>query len=274
MIFKDILPPAPLQEFVKLYRIRHFIVPQGIKIYPKSYPTQPEQCLIFYPRGAEKTEAEGAAPFIRSRAVISGQYTGRMERSSVFNEIVIIVVVLKAGILFRLTGIPSWELTNKTIELEAVFPKEGRQVNELLSGASCYSEMLGLIEEFLLNILRKIKVEVRVFDKIFSVMCGPQNYSIDQLSNQACLSLRQFERKSFQYLGVSPKFFARIARFDQTYQMRLKNPTIDWLSIAMACGYYDYQHLVRDYYTFANDSPNLFFKDEYNSLERLLKINV
>ncbi|AVR44455.1 AraC family transcriptional regulator [Christiangramia fulva] len=274
MIFKDIYPSRPLQEFVKLYRLRHFIIPPVIKIYPKSYPAQPEQCFIFYPRGAEKVEILGSAPLIRSRSVIAGQYTCRMERSSVFSEIIFIVVVLKPGILFRLTGIPSVELNDKTIELEVVFPKDARLVNGLLNSASSYEEMIMIIENFLLDISQRIKVEARVCDKIFSIMADPQNYSIDQLSSKSCLSSRQFERKSFQYLGVNPKFYTRIARFNKTYQMRLKNPDLDWLSIAMACGYYDYQHLVKDYLEFANDTPKLFFQDEYKSLERLLKINV
>lgn len=245
-----------------------------MKIYPKSYPALPEQCFIFYPRGAEKVEVLGSAPIVRSRSVITGQYTHRMERSGIGSEIIIIVVVLNPGILFRLTGIPSTELNNKTIELEAVFPKETRLVNELLSSSSSYEEMIMLIENFLLDLGRKVKVDARVCDRIFNIMAESQNLSIDKLSSQACLSARQFERKSFQYVGVSPKYFARIARFNQTYQMRLKNPNIDWLSIAMACGYYDYQHMVKDYLVFANDSPNLFFQDEYKSLERLLKINV
>lgn len=274
MIFKDIFPSRPLQEFVKLYRLRHFIIPQGIKVYPKSYPVQPEQCFIFYPRGAEKSEVVGEKPVIRTGAVIAGQYTRRMERSSVGSEIMIIVVVFHPGIVFRLTGIPSIELQNKSIDLQAVFPKETRLVNELLNSAAGYDEMMRIIEGFLINLTQKIKVEARAFDKIFEIMANPHHLTIDQLSGKACLSPRQFERKSFQYVGVSPKLFTRISRFNQTYWLRLQYPDLDWLSIAMACGYYDYQHLVRDYRDFANASPNLFFKDEYNSLERLLKINV
>lgn len=273
MIFKDIYPSKPLQEFVKLYRLRHFIIPSEIKIHPKSYPALPEQCFIFYPRGAEKVESFNSPPVIRSKAVISGQYTQRIERSNVGNEVIIVVVVFHPGVLFRLTGIPSAELNNRIIELESVFTKDARLVNERLSSASSYEGIIEIIENFLMNISRKIKVETRVCDKIFSIMAEAQKYSVDQLSNKACLSPRQFERKSIQYLGVSPKLFTRIARFDKTYQMRLKCPDLDWLSIAMACGYYDYQHLVKDYMEFANDSPNLFFQDEYKSLERLLKIN-
>lgn len=274
MIFKDIYPSKPLQEFVKLYRLRHFIIPSGIKIYPKSYPALPEQCFIFYPRGAEKVEVQGAAPFKRSGAVITGQYIQRIERSNIGNEVIIVVVVFHPGILFRLTGIPSVELNNKTIELESVFPKDARLVNELLSSASSYEEIIMIIENFLLDLSRRIRVEAGICDKIFGIMAGSQNFSVDQLSSKACLSARQFERKSLQYVGVSPKFYNRIVRFNQTYQMRLKHPQLDWLSIAMACGYYDYQHLVKDYREFANDSPNLFFQDEYKSLERLLKINI
>ena len=56
-------------------------------------------------------------------------------------------------------------------------------------------------------------------------------------------------------MGVGPKTFSRLARLHQTYQMKHKFPDEDWLSIAVACGYHDYQHLSKDYIEFAQATP-------------------
>ena len=60
---------------------------------------------------------------------------------------------------------------------------------------------------------------------------------------------------------------------EQSYWLRLKNPALDWLSIAIACGYNDYQHLVKDYKEFANTTPNLFFNEERQAPGRVLGLS-
>lgn len=275
MIFKEIYPIEKLKEFVQMYRLRHFIIPPNFKTYPKPFPPHPEQCITFYPRGAEITEIVATQKKIRRpRSIISGQYTFRVNRSSAYNEILIIVAVFKPGALFRLTGIPFYELLNQDVDLECVFPKEARLVNDLLSSSDDYQEMIEIIESFLLSVTQKVQIEPRVSDKIFNMMigCSKQN-SLDWFSREACLSQRQFERKSRQYIGISPKLLLRISRFNQTYMMRLRNPELDWLSISLACGYHDYQHLVKDYKDFVHTTPTIFFSEEANALDRALGLN-
>ena len=275
MIFKDFYPIEPLRHLVQVYRLRHFIIPENLKISPKPYPVRPEHCMAFYPRGFEITEIISAdSKLLRPRSVISGQFTNRINRYSSPSEFLMILVVFKPVGMYRLTGIPSTELLNHHVDLEAVFPKEGRMVNERLNSCNDYREMISIIENFLLCLLQKIKIESRPYDEVFNViLTNHKKYSLEWLASQACLSPRQFERKSDQYIGVSPKLFARIARFDQSYTMRLKYPNKDWLSIAIDCGYHDYQHLVRDYKEFAYTTPNLLFTDESKALERVLGLN-
>ncbi len=275
MIFRDIMPCLPLQEYIYLFRLRHFIIPPGLNPHPKPFPPPAEQCITFYPRGTEVTEwIGGHLKTRRPRSIISGQLTQRINRSSLTSEILIIVVVFKPGMLYRLTGIPFHELLNKDIDLEAVFPKKARQVNELLSSSDSYTEMLGMIEEFLLELTGKTKIEARRSDRIFSLLTANEHrYSLDWLASEACLSPRQFERVAYQYIGINPKLFSRIARFNYSYRLALKFPHMDWLSIALFCGYHDYQHLARDYREFVNATPTIFFKDEYKSLERALDLN-
>ena len=47
-------------------------------------------------------------------------------------------------------------------------------------------------------------------------------------------------------------------------------PSIDWLRIAIECGYFDYQHLVRDYKDLTGLSPNEYHFHETTSPEKIL----
>ena len=275
MIFSDITPPLRLIEFVRLFRIRHFIIAKDITPEPKPFSPHPEQCITFYPRGAERTHyIKENKTKIRSKAIVSGQYTSIVNRSSAYDEILMIIVVFNPGCLYRLTGIPSHLLQDHDIDLEDVFPKEAKRVNELLSSSANYEEMIMIIEDFLWQRINKIKLEYSKFDKIYNFMTtNTEKKSLDWLASQACLSNRQFERKSKDYIGVSPNTYSRIVRFHQSFLLYQYNPKLDWLSIAMECGYYDYQHLVKDYKDFVCATPSEFFLKNSKSLEKVLGLD-
>jgi AraC-like DNA-binding protein len=272
MIFKDIVPIAPLRAVVEQYRLRHFVIPQDIPAVPKPFPCRPEQCMAFYPRGYEQTYLYSQKVRVdQPRSVLSGQFTSRIDRLSGTHEFLMIQVVFRPGALHKLTGLPFHELLDQHLNLEDLFYREVRLTNERLCNCEGYDEMITIIEQFLLALLRKQKVEARPADEIFHLIAKqPNRYSLPWLASQACLSPRQFERKANQYLGVSPHFFARIARFHQSYELKAQNKTLDWLSVALACGYHDYQHLTRDYQAFASDTPNRLFQADSKSLERSL----
>jgi AraC-like DNA-binding protein len=52
--------------------------------------------------------------------------------------------------------------------------------------------------------------------------------------------------------------------------MKNRSPQKDWLSIALHCGYYDYQHLVKDYKEFTGYTPAQFFAIDNQAPERML----
>jgi AraC-like DNA-binding protein len=61
-----------------------------------------------------------------------------------------------------------------------------------------------------------------------------------------------------------------MARFDKAFRMKNRFPDRDWLSIALHCGYYDYQHLVKSYKEFTGYTPVQFFAIDNHAPERIL----
>lgn len=257
---------------IQVYRLRHFIIPDKIRTTSKPYPTRPEQCIVFYIRGFELTEIPGIGIQQRPRSIISGQYTQRINRYSGSTDFLMVQAVLRPGFFHRLTGIPAYELQNSFIDLEAIFPRQAREVNEQLQNCLDYDTIISIINNFFGSLMGRMKIEERPADTIFQFMLQhPTSYSIDWFAKEACLSSRQFERKAYDYLGISPKLFSRISRFVQSYDLKLQNKNLDWLSIAISCGYQDYQHLVKDYFDFASTLPTQLFNiEESMSLERRL----
>ena len=72
--------------------------------------------------------------------------------------------------------------------------------------------------------------------------------------------------------GVGPKLFTRIARFEQPMKLKNTRPSLDWLSVALELGYYDYQHLGRDFKEFTQLTPNEFLLAGGHSPERVFGV--
>ena len=63
-----------------------------------------------------------------------------------------------------------------------------------------------------------------------------------------------------------------LTRFDKAFHAKLHRPDLDWLTIAIACGYYDYQHMARDFRLFAGLTPPRLLETQRSSPEHLLGV--
>ncbi|HJW18338.1 MAG TPA: helix-turn-helix domain-containing protein [Flavisolibacter sp.] len=271
MISKDILPTEALREFIYQYRLRHFVFQKGIIPPAKPFPPRPEQCLTFFVRGSETVHYfKNNQELKKWRSVISGQFTSRVDRYVSYPEVLIIFVDFKPGALHRLTGIPFTEFTDKDLDAETVLPPEIKKVNDRLSSTASYSEMIRIVEDFVLGLVQRCRKEFLTVDHMLMVTAKEHDHTIDWLARNACLSPRQLERKFDERIGISPKTFLRISRFNRSYWMHLKNLKLSWFQIAMACGYTDYQHLVKEYKEFAGCNPTSFFVQESQAPGRIL----
>ena len=79
---------------------------------------------------------------------------------------------------------------------------------------------------------------------------------IGALAGELGCSPRHLNRHFRDQVGVTPKLFARILRFQHAIALIDREPS--WASIAQHAGYYDQAHLVRDFQQFAGASPTEF----------------
>ena len=272
MISRNIQPAPELREYIYRYRLRHFYFDGSRTATLKPFPPRPEQCIVFYPRGAETIEYPSSSIKVqRPRSIVSGQFTERINRLITTPEFLMISVEFRPGGLYRLTGLNFAELTNKCEDAEAVLSPELAAINSRLSGASTYDEMILIIEAYLKTLAAKSQRPLIAADHILDGLVNAgEILSVDQLSKKAYLSPRQLERKVMERIGVCPKTFLKLSRFHKSLLMRYAHPERNWFSIAIESGYSDYQHLVKEYKTYTINTPNLFLSEELRSPGRVL----
>ena len=87
------------------------------------------------------------------------------------------------------------------------------------------------------------------------IVVGAGRVEIAALANRAGLSMRQFERRFIQQVGMRPKLFARIARFEAALDTKACSATKSWTDVAHEFGYYDQMHMVHDFGEFTDKTP-------------------
>jgi AraC-like DNA-binding protein len=274
MLLKDFLPSPALADFVRFIGIVHFVFSKDQKIPPKAFSPRPGESLYFFPKDPEYVTYPGEIEKAkRPPAFIMGQHTLLTQRY-VGHEFMAVVVQFQPGALYHLTAIPTYEFANTYLDAETVFPKDIRFVNEQLNNANCYEELLAIVESYLLKLISQSKKKMHGIEMAAKILLNKEEqYSISRLAKETCFCLKQFERKFEERMGVSPSLFSRISRFDRTFKMKNAHPEKDWLSIAVHCGYHDYQHLARDYKAFTGYTPASFFTREEQAPERILHLH-
>lgn len=270
MFLNPVLPHPSLREFIHLYRIMHFTFEQAEDIPFKAYRPRIEHCLQFFPKDSERVRYDNTSAEISEKQVsLVGQHTQanyRFVGKNFFN----FQVSFKPGALYRLTGIPVDEFTNQYLDAVTVFGSEVLLINEELASLATHAEAITLIEFFLHRLINRAKhaQHRHAIDTIASMMSEPELHTIDWYVKKSGYSHRQFDREFNKRTGINPQEYLNIQRFDRAFLMKNRVPETDWLSIALACGFHDYQHLAKTYKRFTGVSPNEFFLLETKAPER------
>lgn len=269
MVLSEFTPSPGLTQFVRVYRVVHFVFDDITKIPYKPYPPRPEHCLSFYPQDTETVEYVNNGTKIKNlKTVLIGQQSEVTNRF-VGKDFLVFQVVFSPSGLYRLTGIPSQQLNNCYLDAETIFAKDIKEVNDKLNEATNFKEMVVVVESFLLKQINKGLKEFHRLDQVSNLILKTDKIlNVEWLAKESCLSLRQYERKFIERMGVSPRYFSKVVRFENAFRMKNKEPHLDWLSIAIRCGYYDYQHLAKDYKGFTNQTPTDFHLLDNASPER------
>jgi transcriptional regulator GlxA family with amidase domain len=79
--------------------------------------------------------------------------------------------------------------------------------------------------------------------------------AIAEIADRVGLSHRRLIELFTAEVGVAPKLFGRLQRFQRAMAIVQKAPSVDWAQLALGCGYCDQSHLIRDFGEFSGFSP-------------------
>jgi AraC-like DNA-binding protein len=161
---------------------------------------------------------------------------------------------------YRLLGINMQQVVNTGIDATEFWGTGVNVILKQLRQASSYDSMIKMVSSFIEQRFDRSCRPEEPIDQVAIQMLDLLNQcSLEEWAAMACLSLRQFERNFIRRVGISPKLFIRIVRFE--YAMKIKNayPEKNWSEIALECNYTDSSHLLREFKEFAEFPPSRFY---------------
>ncbi|MGB4845568.1 MAG: helix-turn-helix domain-containing protein [Ferruginibacter sp.] len=169
-------------------------------------------------------------------------------------------IIFQPGGLNRFLNIPMTEIFDNGYSAREVIGREIDELSDKSHEAVSLHELGNIVQLYFLRKLAQVKEPLPI-DYALQYLLANYNTSIDQIAGIACMSIRSFERKCKERLGMSAKMYARIARFHKAYKTLETRPTISWSDLAYEAGYYDHMHFIKDFKEFSKRTPTLVYKE-------------
>jgi AraC-like DNA-binding protein len=208
--------------------------------------------LSFY----DGKRSEDASRF--SGAIISGAH-GRGLVPDNPKKIHLIGVHFKPGGAFPFLGLPAGDLADTHVDLENIWGASAVWLRERVCEARTSNEKFRLLEQALLGRLNDgvdqhyaVSAALEMFRK------HPAPPRVREAAKYVGLSQRRFIQAFKTEVGLTPKLFSRIQRFQRTRSVIHRDPSPDWASIALDLGYFDQSHLIREFLEFSGHSPTTY----------------
>lgn len=272
MIYKSFLPCPSLTDFVRNFTIIHFQFNPNEVPPAKQRSPKPEEKIVFYIKGSVNFLNPQNGNTLTPPPV--AMYCHQRERMSlqVTSEFLALIIHLRPGVLHRLIGLPMSEFPGEVVDAEIFFNTDIRLISEQLAAAESPQAMISVIEQFLLSRCRPPITKSPIDEVANHILSDPSSFSLDAFAYHANLSTKQFYRNFVQRIGMTPKLFSRLIRFNRAYHYKLSNPNMTWSSIAQEFGYTDYHHLEKEFKEFIGVTPKVWINTELKAPERLLQL--
>jgi AraC-like DNA-binding protein len=157
--------------------------------------------------------------------------------------------------LNHLFGLPVSELTNCNHAAHGVLGPAVSQLRQRIGEVHTIQERVHLADRFIAAHGSKAPAHDPMENAANQILRHAGRCRMDSLAHHTGFSMRNFQRVFQERVGVSPKLFSRIVRFEAALKLKSAIPQSSWANIAQECGFYDQMHLIHDFREFSGETP-------------------
>lgn len=160
---------------------------------------------------------------------------------------------LRAGTARLLLGVPADELAGRHTPLEDLWGRPAVEMRERLQEAGSPERQLDLFESFLAARLPRVRgIHPAVAEALERFAVEPD---VGDAVRESGYSHRRFIAIFRESVGLTPKLYCRVLRFQSVIHLLGAEPTLAMVNAAIEGGYSDQAHMIREFRELAHLSP-------------------
>ncbi len=161
---------------------------------------------------------------------------------------------LRAGAGALLFGVPADALAFRHTSLDDLWGIEAELARERLAEAPTPAQQLDVLEAILLGRVARAGAPSPLIHAALAQVA--RGATIAQLVDASGVSHRHFVAQFTRAVGLTPKLYARVLRFGRSLELIQRAQPPSWAALALARGYSDQAHFVREFRAFSGLTPS------------------
>ena len=258
MDYAEFAPVAALAPFVRCVWTFNAAAPGGppVRIVPDG---RPELVVHCGDRFAEI--ARDGTVTTQPRALFAGQVTRPLRLQALGGAAVI-------GVRFHPAGAQPFlgrSLRDTTDQRLSIGRLLGRDAATLMYDLESMTGMAARIERLQEFVAARIDAygerDPLVESAVARIEANQGRVEVAVLAADAAIGRRQLERRFGESVGVGPGLLASIFRFRSVFDVIERDASRPWTDAALAAGYYDQSHFIREFRRFVGATPTEFARE-------------
>ncbi len=266
------------QEYLPHPSLRPYIVNYWqIVMEPSGFPAPVEQILpdgnasLMFTSNSIRRSFDGEPEGIdlSGRAVFVGQKRKAIQYTfPTDNQVVTWGVRFHPSGVRAFTDLPMHECTDLVMDATDVFSSAVQELMDRIMDQPFSRTILPAMDQFFLSRFRSHQTPLLITTEMASILQRDQ-HSIQRLAETFRMSTRQVERYFKTYVGLTPKNFSCIARFNLAVLEANPYPDISLAAISHASGYFNTIHLQRETMKICGQRPQVVFEAKQSQMRPL-----
>jgi AraC-like DNA-binding protein len=171
----------------------------------------------------------------------------------------IMSVVFWPGGTRALFGVPADAFYDEAVPLDCVWGADAARLRDRLREARTAAEKFCVLEAVLRrHRSQRLELHAAVRHALGRFQHEAHIRSVLDVTKETGLSRRRFAQLFREQVGITPKLYCRIHRFQRVVRRIASGAPVDWAEVALAGGYCDQAHLANEFRDFSGITPSAY----------------
>jgi AraC-like DNA-binding protein len=248
-------PRPPLDQFVDAVWICH--QPGRPHMLERVLPSGASQFIINLKEDQTRLydPTRGYRCITTSGSVLTGAHS-RYQVIDTSEQEHVVGVAFKPGGTVAFLRVPAHETADCDVPLEDLLGRRrAATLRERLLDSHGPEQALDRLEGSLREIFAPTGIHPAVNYALNTFNRAPEIASVAAVTNAIGLSAKRFIERFKRDVGLTPKRYCRVRRFQRALASAHRLAAADWARVALECGYFDQAHFIHDFKSFAGVTP-------------------